>query len=186
MMQFLQDSDIVIDLHSTSKPSTPMLILGSKQIDQNLLQSLDIEYIIQNIFGKTNGLSSLEYIESQNNNTICMAFESGQHNTETTKRAAIYNCQTILGYYGLITKQDTQIKRYRPKQLQVDTTLYSKSLSDRFLYSKTPKSFDTIPKNNPIVQLGNNTIHAPYDCYILMPSSPKTISEEIGYIAKCI
>lgn len=179
----LLQSDVVLDLHSTSNPSQPMILpFGAHSLPLELRAQLHSEYVIYDILPLLHGKALVSFISEQKPSTACFAIESGQHTELATLENAVQNSLHVLGHYGLIPVSNSLAQK--KQHLQVFKAIHAKNMEVKFLYSDKPKSFDTVAAGKPIVFDGVETIYADEDSVIIMPSMPKYIGEEIGYLAK--
>lgn len=176
-------SDILLDIHSTSKPSIPMGLLShSNQVPNALLDTLITPYLVYDIFPFLHGKSLVSFVQEKKPKAICLAIESGQHTETESIQSAIANSLVLLSHAQMIEPLETQI--HIKKKLIVKKAIHAKSLEVKFPYSDSPKSFDTIPANTPFVFDGDTELFTEYETVILMPSMPTYIGEEIAYLSQ--
>ncbi len=180
---YLLQSDIVLDIHSTSRPSIPMGLVAHPQTVPNaLLDALVTPYLVYDILPFLHGKPLVSFVQEYRPEAICLAIETGQHTEENSRQSAISNSLTLLSHAGIIAPID--MPKNQKKKIKVHTAIYAKTLETHFLYSKNPQSFDVIPAKTAFVFDGEKELHTEEESVILMPSAPTYIGEEIGYLAE--
>lgn len=183
LTKHLLESAAVLDIHSTSNPSEPMILPVSRHtFPLALRNTLHSNYVLYDILSLLHGKALVSFVQEQNPKAECFAIESGQHTSSATLNNAIENSLQFLGYYGVIPTQTHM--PHAKKNLQVFRAIHAKTMDIKFLYNASPKSFDFIAAQSAIVHNGLETIYANENSYMIMPSQPKYIGEEIGYLAK--
>lgn len=175
----LLKSDYIIDIHSTTNPSEPMIITG-KHYDYNVLKKLNIKYVITNLSSFLHW-KPLIWVSSKNNSFVIEWWQSwNQHTVQKT----VDNILVILQHYWYINSNfsNTFTPNYIINKLTVQKCFYAKSMNIIFKYSDTPCSFDTIKKWEVIYEDNNEKVFAEENFIILMPTKPRYIWEEIWYV----
>ena len=67
--------------------------------------------------------------------------------------------------------------------LDVKKCFYAKTMNIHFLYSPNPASFQEVKKGQVIYEDDGEPIVAEEDFIIIMPSKPRYIWEELGYVS---
>lgn len=179
---YLSKSQYVLDLHSTTNPSISMLI-PNNLVTSNLLQSLNSKYLIHGITQFLSGKPLIEFdYKLQNPTTQALVIECWQHYNEETIVNAIENTLILLNYYGFI---DYNVEGRKDKTIVLDVKkcFYAKSLNINFLYNENPASFQEVKKWQVIYEDDWEKMIAEENFIIIMPSKPRYIWEEIGYVS---
>jgi hypothetical protein len=128
------------------------------------------------------GTPLIKYVESKNSNAQCMVLE-WYINTQDDIKKSIKNVLYYLYYYWFIDLVKEE-KKYNFVTLTTVKWLYAHSMDIKFLYSDNPKSFQKIKKWTQILSDNWNILISDDDYYTLMPTQPRYIWEEIGYLLK--
>lgn len=181
--RYLQECDIVIDLHSTSNPSDSMIIPLSRNIQtQQLSDILDAKYILENIDKFTRWVSLTQHHASLNAENISIVIECGAHWDKKYENIAKQNIQRILSHFWYINFQ-TEKKLYTPEKYELFYVHKAQSLDLKYIYTQQPKSFDKIKKSEVICE-NPSPVTCPKEAYIIMPSKDVDhIWSEIFYLA---
>lgn len=180
ILPYLEASDYIIDIHSTTNPSSSICIPNTR-VTPWCLDFIPTEYIVSWILPYFHGRPLIAF-DLDDTKTIreSLVIEGGQTGSFFTTFQAQETVLHVLGYYGLISYiSHTEEKT---KQLTVKWVFQAKSMKIEFTYSDIPQSFDFIEKGTPIYTDNHENIYAQKDCYILMPTLPRYIGEEIWFI----
>lgn len=183
----LCQSDALLDIHSTTNPSLPMLIPADNiTLSDPLLKAFVTPYIISNILPYLHGKALISYVAEKKPACPTIVIECGQHTDTKSITTAITNTLNFLAYFGMVENPTSDATLSNTKHLKVIDVIRARTMTPEFLYSKSPKSFDFIPRGTAIITDANTVLTLDEDCYLLMPCLPRYIGEEIGYICKSV
>lgn len=176
----LVNSDYVFDLHSTTNPS-PFFLIPWNKVDSKILKWFNADFIIKDILDFLHWKPLVKWVYENNPNSQTLVMEGYLENEKDVKKA-INNVLYYLWYYWLIDYNNSN--KYNPTILKTIKALYAKSMNIEFIYSKNPKSFQKIKKWEVILKDDWKDVISDDDYYILMPTKPRYIWEEIWYLVK--
>src|SRR5690606_38368574 len=111
----IPECDYVLDLHSTSRPSDPMLIAGTGQEDQRIADQLYFYRHILDIFDKIPGKPLLDYAKrygKRGPETVAIAVECGSHFQSASKYCARKTALRFLQATGAVHVMDIEAPEY--------------------------------------------------------------------------
>ncbi len=176
----LLSSDYVFDLHSTTSPS-PFFLIPWDNIDNNIFHKFNVDFVIKNILDFLHWMPLVKYVEKNNYNSRCLVMEWYLKNKSDLNKA-INNVLNYLNYNWFISNIEDSY--YSPLILNTKKAIYANSMNIDFIYSKNPRSFDKITKWEIILKDNKKELFSDDDYYILMPTHPRYIWEEIWYLLK--
>lgn len=184
--KYIDESNALIDIHTTSNPSTPMIFpVNNNKLSNEIVEKFIWEFVIHNILDKLNWVCLADYHWKQNKNNISIAFEWWEHFDNKTIENVKYNILMFLNKMWNISENIYTSEKYIKKNLYVYHVEKAKSLDYKFTYSHTPKSFDFIKKWVQISLDWEEKIYCNNDSYILMPAKKiYYIWEEAFYLSK--
>lgn len=174
------NSDYIFDLHSTTNPS-PFFLIPWIKIDDNLLKWFDINFIVKNILEFLHWKPLVTYVYENNPKSQTLVME-WYFNNEINIKKAINNVLYYLWYYWFINHKTKYT--FNPKILKTLKVLHAKSMNIQFVYSNNPISFQKIKKWDIILKDNWENSISDDNYYILMPTQPRYIWEEIWYLLK--
>jgi succinylglutamate desuccinylase len=180
--KYIDESDILLDIHSTSLKSDPFFVLTSDYIERWLLKYLRVSFSIENITTFLNWKILARYMSEQKNWNFSLAIEAWSHLSEKTIDLSIINTLNILTYFNFFEWKLIEEKKY--DTYLVKECIKSKTLNIKYIYNKKPKSFDIIKKWEILLKDWEEEIIVHSDYLTLMPSYPTYKWEEICYLIK--
>lgn len=185
ILPYLQESNYVLDLHSTTNPSKSIFI-PNQNVNKGLLTQINANYIIKWILPFIHWKTLIDFdYKNTKSKTETMVIEWWQNNKTLTIEDSIRNTLNILNYYWFIDFVDVR-NNYIAKTYEIKDCFYAKSMDVSFVYRDNIKSFQNIKKWDLIYTDNNKKVFAPFDFEIIMPTKPRYIWEEIWYIARNI
>ncbi len=175
---YLKNSDIIIDLHSTTTPSDAFIIPVSN-FPKKDLDYLKSDYVIYWILEFLNWI----VISAINKNAISLVLEAWQHIDKKTIEISTFNVIILLQRFGFIEKEIEE-KIISKKYFKISERYKAKSMNITYTYNQNPKSFQEIPKNTEILKDDWKSWFTNEDVTVLMPSPPRYIGDEICYLMK--
>lgn len=171
IMPYLQDANYVMDLHSASSPTDPFAMCDTSLCSQ----ALDI--------GFATVVTGWEHLQGVSGDTETYAFqqgasaftvEAGQHSgAETAMNAHGHLCR-LLQFLEMIpgTAESAESQVYAlfdivQKQSDVTYTLQGEGFTN----------FDSLQKDQVILESSEGPLLAPKDCHIIFPTDPSTVPE---------
>ncbi len=180
--EILYKSDYLIDLHSTTLKSIPMIIPVGKQ-DDNLIDCFSWTYVLKNLIEFLNWVALAKYAKLKNPNLKAIVIEAWQNNDPKTIEDWKQNIIKFLWYYWFI-QNNTNIIKTKKIYLYAKKCIHAKTMNVKFLYSESPQSFQKIKKWTDILQDWENVVKADKDYIIIMPTTPRYIGEELWYLCE--
>lgn len=176
----LVDSDYVFDLHSTTNPS-PFFLIPLNNSNTSFFKWFQVDFVVKDLLNFLHWVPLISYVNKKNNNAECMVMECFLSN-DSDLDVAIKNVLYYLSYYWFIKDYQFFDTKKQPKILKTKEVIKAQSFDVEFIYSKKPESFQKIKHWELILKDNNKDYFAPFDCYILMPTKPRYIWEEIWYL----
>ena len=177
----IKNSDYVFDLHSTTNPS-PFFLIPWRNIDNELLKWFNADFIVKSIIDLLHWKAIIKYAYEQNPKSQTLVMECHLKDKKDIEKA-IENVLYYLNYYWFI-ESDNKKNEKEPIILDTKKVIHAKSLNVKFLYTEKPESFQKIKKWEKILEDNWEILIADDDYYILMPTPPRYIWEEIWYLLK--
>lgn len=185
ILKYVEEADILLDIHSTSLPSDSMLIPAtSNEETWELSDKMEADYVLFNIIDKLNGRCLAMHNAVMKEESVSFVLEWGQHFDGESVKKAVKNALVILEHaemYDLILDKGSNEK----KMLDIYHCHYADHLDINYKYSDNPTSFDYIEKWELIAETPNGKIIMPEDGYIVMPTIKLSkLGEEVLYLAR--
>ncbi|MCB0345270.1 MAG: succinylglutamate desuccinylase/aspartoacylase family protein [Bdellovibrionales bacterium] len=168
LKSLLEDSDIHIDLHSTSQPSTPFIFLEHENRAE--ISNINIPFVVtlessemhKDFAGTTQSFA-------RRRGAKAYTVENGQHEDPRSREHALQVSIDFLKREGLVPNGDRQIGSPRVlKQFLMHT-----KQTDDFHFRKPFRSFEHLKQGEIIGTEGGEILIAPQDCYIILPTMPE-------------
>jgi uncharacterized protein len=176
----LKKTDFLLDIHSTSSPSTPMSCSEGKNKDMKIAATLGVKYITTNWDGKLKeGCAADEWMAKIGK--IGITIECGSHKSHTSTPFAKQTAIRFLNAIGMIdTKAKPLLKK--PKVIKITENIYP--THDSFQFTKNFKSFDPIPKGSVYAIENGKKLKAKENYLIIMPNKNIQIGVDAGFLGK--
>lgn len=182
----IENSDIVIDIHSTNRPSLPFISTKIDSAHEKIYQWFDRSYVLEDPSYILAGhiASSDEYADYKGAVGICL--ETGFAEDISKVQSVMTSIKNLLISEELIEGivPETQKKSY-PCYTLSNAVMYDER---GFVFAKQIKghSFEKIKKDEVFAYQGSSPVTAPYDGVIVFPASEKffRIGRPACYIAK--
>lgn len=184
LIPYIQKSNAVLDIHSTSMPSTSMLIPASMNPQTTkVCKNMKSRYVLQGITSKLNGVCLVQYHSNLNKQNVSLLIECGQHFDPWSIEEAKYNTLAFLSSLGII--EEIQYEGSPVSILDIFHCHYAQHTDIEYKYSPTPKSFDILETGTVIAKIWNEDIVCHQDSTIVMPSKKIVyVWEEAWFLAK--
>jgi predicted deacylase len=175
--------DAVLDLHSTSSPSQPMLIAFTGQDDERVAESLRVNRHILDILDKVSGRPLLAYAKERGRrgrDTIAIAVECGPHFEESTHVFAQTVARRFLEGLEMIPSSESGV--VSPLKYQVIKHLMPEA--DPFLWAEPWSSFQNVRRGQILATENGRDIAADDDYVLIMPTARPKLGGDGVYLAK--
>lgn len=194
LLPYLKQVDHIVDLHSTSLPSTPMgiFVTTSASLSHRIIDVLDVDWVFQNIHEYINGVSLIERhqnerqrIDSQTE-ALSLVIEAGQHSDFSSIKRNLDNVLQIMSALGLIENISTT-RTYNPTALNIYRAGLAKAAGDviEWRYADSPASFDSVQDGDVICTLHDEPVVAEGDSLVVMPRLRAIAAgDEMFYLAR--
>ncbi len=193
LLPVISQADFLIDLHSTSQPSTPIgIALADSAATMGwLAEHLDVPFLLPNISNYLNGTAMIDrhHAEARTNATprhFSLVIEAGQHFDFSTIERNTANVERLLKLCGILAGEPERVSP-APLQLEVYKTGYSSAIGEAvdWIYTDSPKGFDQVSQGTELCRLAGETVVADHDSYIVMPQlKSNRVGQELFYLAK--
>ena len=177
--EYLDKSDILLDIHSTTLKTEPFFIITSDYIEKDILNHINASYLIKNIKSFLSWKLLSSYMSEQKKWNFSMVLEAWSHNSESTRELSKHNTINILKYYNLI---DWEAEKFSMDSFEVKKCIKAKSKDIKYLYHDNPESFQKIGQAEHIMYNWEELIISEDDYFTLMPSQANHIWDEILYL----
>jgi predicted deacylase len=184
LMDFLQGTDVLFDLHSTTEPSEPFLLC------ENFVAPDGSQF---SPFPIVTGWCSLgdasvagdteSYVNSLGGKSY--TFESGWKDWPGSSDCAYEMSIRMLTYYGLI-KGENKFSELSARASVFELFAVQNLLRPDMRYSRKFKTFDPLSAGELIASDSDQEFRAPCDCVIVMPANPafKKPGEDVYFLAR--
>lgn len=184
LTSFIDACDIMIDLHSTTAPTTPFGFLDTDSgAGRDLAQAVGLEKILIGwpaIYPDDTSPTTQTYAEAAGK--LALTIECGQHREpEAPLRAEQYVMRALsfLGFLDALPAPST-----KTSYLKMTGVFFQK---DKLSFTKPYQSFTPVKAGEPIAANDKGTVlAAPYDGEIIMPRAVAKEGEELFYMATAI
>lgn len=168
---YIEQSDHVIDLHSTNRASTSIGILmgyEAGRIDA-MRRYLDTPYVLLEAEKFLNGMSLVEFHQNSRKSGLSLVIEAGQHFDFTTIETNVENTINLLKHLDVLEGEPTDLTD-QPKILKVYASGIAKTAGNviSWKYSDNPEGFDFVEGGTHICDLNGEAVVVDRDSYIVM------------------
>lgn len=174
-----------IDLHTTSGPTKPFIIMNDALINREFVKFLgypvifNVESFIEGAL--LNLLNDLGHVS--------MAFEGGEHYSKSSVKELKLFCYKALYHSGMVTSEvliDMGIseKYFQSKRARYFEMVFRQELKedDKFEMCGNYLNFQKLKKGERIANLNNHSIYAPKNFQIFMPLYQKKGEDGFFYV----
>jgi succinylglutamate desuccinylase len=178
LRQALSDVDVVLDMHSTTQASTPMIISLGDSLDMGLVRGMPIETIISNIESVQIGKPSISYYGSGNPSVRRLGIETGSHEDPATFVRAVACTQALFQNLKMIQGEEPQTVPAYKEYVVTGSVIFP---DESFELVKLFANFEEIRKEDVIaIGSGGHTIRAEADGHILFAARKKPYLKDLG------
>ena len=168
---YIEQSDHVIDLHSTNRASTAIGILMGYEAGRvdAMRRYLDTPYVLLEAEKFLNGMSLVEFHQTTRKNGLSLVIEAGQHFDFTTIDTNVDNTVNLLKYLEILEGEPSGPSA-QPKILQVYASGIAQAAGNviSWKYSDNPEGFDFVESGTHICDLNDEAVVVDRDTYIVM------------------
>ncbi len=168
---YIEQSDHVIDLHSTNRASTAIgILMGYEQGRiEAMRRYLNTPYVLLEAEKFLNGMSLVEFHQVSRKSGLSLVIEAGQHFDFSTIEANVANTINLLRHLESLEGNPDELKE-QPKILRVYASGIAKAAGDviSWAYTDNPEGFDFVTKGTHICDLNGEAVVAERDSYIVM------------------
>jgi predicted deacylase len=188
IINLVPEFDYVLDIHSTSRPSDPMLIGGGEETDMKIADQLFFYRHILDIFNKIPGESLLGYVKrhgKRGKNTVAIAVECGSHFLSSSKYCARKTVIRFLQATGVVNLLDIK----PPKDFSVTKYRVIKNILpkyDDFRWTESWSGFQKAQKGTILARENNTDIVLDDDYILIMPTAEPKPGGDGVYLAKAV
>lgn len=186
--KIIPELDAVLDIHSTSRPSDPMLIGGAEEEDLRIGDQLFFYRHILDIFDKIPGESLLGYAKQhgkKGKNTAAIAVECGSHFQSNSKYCARKTAIRFLKATGVVELLPVP----GPKDFVLTKYKVVKNILPKFedfSWAELWDGFQAVKKGTIIARENNQDIIVDDDYILLMPTANPKPGGDGVYLAKVV
>lgn len=180
--------EYVLDLHSTSRPSDPMLIAGIGSEDQRIADQLYFYRHILDLFEQIPGKPLLDYVKKHGKKgaeTVAIAVECGSHFQSMSKYCARKTSLRFLQATGVVQVMHIEA----PENFKVTKYVVKKNVLPKFPDFKWahPWSGFQAVKRGTVLAVENGDQHKADDDYVLiMPTASPRPGGDGVYLAQML
>ncbi len=168
---YIEQSDHVIDLHSTNRASTAIGILMGYEAGriEAMRRHLDTPYVLLEAEKFLNGMSLVEFHQNTRKSGLSLVIEAGQHFDFTTIETNVENTVNLLKHLDILEGNPTDLTE-QPKVLKVYASGIAKTAGKAisWKYSDNPEGFDFVESGTHICDLNGEAVVVDRDTYIVM------------------
>ncbi|WP_282606584.1 succinylglutamate desuccinylase/aspartoacylase family protein [Pelagibius sp. Alg239-R121] len=184
---YIEQSDHVIDLHSTNGESTSIgILMGPDTAQIEAMQSyLDTPYVLLEAEKFLSGMALVEYHQNSRKSGLSLVIEAGQHFDFSTIETNVANTINLLRHLEVLEGEPRKQVTH-PKILKVYEAGIAKFAGEAitWTYSNAPKGFDFVEKGTQICHLNGEPVVVGCDSYIVMQQAQALhAGKEMYYLA---
>ena len=178
----IADSDLVIDLHATNKPSDPFAIAVVDTAERRALCSLFRCDKLLLVSDAVIGGTTVGYAEAQGSIGLC--FESGWAGDLTQVDAMRVSVEAILTRVGMLLDGAATI--YPQAAYALTQAIQLTESGFAFAPSRGERSFEPFSEGDLIGTSGEAELRAPYDGMLLFPKVPELwkVGAPVAFLAR--
>lgn len=176
---FLRRADILLDLHSMSQPSEPMILCGTAEKTERFAAGLGLEINLMVDRGHVSGVRMRDYgaFSDPDSPKVALLLECGLHNVRGSEQVALWACIKLLDRLGMISNAQSRWLTPRPMFLSdaadvIDVTDAVVPSSPDFRFTEPIDGTTVIRRCGTVVAVDDGRpIVTPYDnCMMIMPA----------------
>jgi predicted deacylase len=172
---FVDQVDVVLDLHSMLWPSEPLILSGTADKGRILAQAIGTPSLVVADHGHVNGRRLIDYPRFSGAETECVAclVEAGQHWEQSTVDIIHASVAGLLRHLGIVAPDAPLAAAPPPAAARVATvTAAVTAMTSSFTFAHTYRGGDVIPRRDTLIAMdGQTEIRTPHDnCLLVMPS----------------
>lgn len=168
---YIEQSDHVIDLHSTNRASTSIGILMGYEDGcvEAMRRYLSTPYVLLEAEKFLNGMSLVEFHQNSRKSGLSLVIEAGQHFDFTTIEMNVENTINLLRHLDILEGDPADLTE-QPKVLKVYASGIAKTAGNAisWKYSDNPEGFDFVESGTHICDLNDEPVVVDCDTYIVM------------------
>ena len=171
IIPFLEDADFLLDIHSTSSPSSPFLYLKNDEAHFEAAACLEIETVVtcaDDFLSPEREYAADNFVDRCGG--IGMTFEAGCHQDSHLKGFVSRQVLRFLSHTGVL-KEKVSTLSLEQTRLVVSGEYFAQS--DEFQFEKVPSNFDLICKGANYAQDGDEALIAQEDFVLVFPMAGK-------------
>ena len=185
LTSFIDQCDIMIDLHSTTAPTVPFGFLDTDSpAGRDLARAVGLGKILIGwpaLYPDDKDPTTQTYAEAAGK--LALTIECGQHADAAAPDRAEYYVLNALSFLGM-TAGPAPLPSVSPAYLRMTGVFYQK---DQLSFVKSWQNFMPVKSGDPIAANDKGgLIAAPYDGEIIMPRAVAKDGEELFYMATAI
>lgn len=167
---YILTCDHILDLHSTTAPSTPMVINSwDNPLCNDVIWHLSVEYRIHNIMRYILGESLISFHRKHFPHNCAIVIECGSHLDASAGSIAYENACRFLSYFWSVEYYYSHTSWVNLDVIDVYQAPWIGNLE--YCYSDAPKSFDILEPHTLVARFQEEEIHSPdEETLILMPT----------------
>ena len=184
LVEHINQSDIIIDLHSTHSPLSEPFIFSDYPNEQadKISSALTIKYIIKGwpeIYSQSSTVKDFSTGAcAQTYGKTCLTIECGQHNSESAIQTAYYSIMSTLLCLNIL--QGYPSAPIKQEYITMNSICFK---NKEGTLSKEFKHLDKVSKGEILATYDDGTTAiCPYDAYILLPKPKANINSEWFYL----
>lgn len=175
LRSFIDAADCVLDIHSMSRRSPPLVLTGKTQKALHFASDLGVvSYAVADV-GHEAGLRMMDYdgFAVESNPKVCLVLECGWHWARSSLEVAERSVLALLRNLELLDQSSTEpAPDQRHKMRLITVTDRVTIRTDRFRFTKAVVGLEIVEKpGTEFARDGDQSIRTPYDqCILVMPA----------------
>ncbi len=187
--ELIRQSDVVIDLHATNKPSVPFAASKNDADHQNVFRWFQPECVLVDpkyIFGGGAPVAIEEYADSQGKVGLC--FETGWVEDESITPQVFDSVVQYLTDVGILDGEKIPAPSIDAAIYEITGSVLKDSRAFTFVDGRGKSSFEHIYANDVVGYRGDEAVVAENDGVIIFPKLPEhqALGKPVCYLAKKI
>lgn len=182
LSKILADTDYLLDIHSTGKPSIPFVYCKNTKEHFELAKIFETKYTVtssSDFKAQKTTVSSDNFVDEHGG--IGITFETGWNKDFATFKKALQKSKEFLSSLEIAFRK-TKVHKSKSTILEVQEYLIPKTKD--FILNKDFNNFELVKANEPIAKDGTNSIKRTYNSYIVFPKKEFTPGIPAAYLAK--
>ncbi len=177
--------EYALDIHSTTKKSSPMIISRGRENIRKLLRGFPIAKLISNIDAVQIGRPAFAFYGNGRRKSRAFSIETGQHEASISGKRAILCTRALLKNLNMLQERKNSKEKRTMMEYRIVSSVLFPNKSYEFIKEFRP--FHTVRRGDMLARDAMSSIIAKNNSVLIMAKSIGTkviLSEEAAFISK--